>query len=303
MKTKKMRAIVWVLIAVLITTLYIPVNSYAYNVTNIGTVTAGQSITGYNDVYISLPDDRNWQIILCDSDDPSPSHTISDDYMGMHIQTGIVQIPPGVSNILSYGTVTITGQPTGPCTIYIFKKLGNTVDDDVRTFTVTAGAPGPAGGGSNSQGSSNSSQSVEGNKVPEQPPCNHTYEWKTMKEATAEEDGEEALVCTQCGAVKEKLGLSAMGAFEEEGAQKILKAGPGATVNIDSTHWNTFGRTMKEAMLKRRDVTVKSSFLSEGHKGIPLKVTIPAGTDIESLYDSNGYMGLCRVGSELGYDQ
>ncbi len=54
-------------------------------------------------------------------------------------------------------------------------------------------------------------------------------------------------------------------------------------------------------MIKRPDVTIKASFLSKGHTGIPLKVTIPAGR--VDLFDSNGYLGLCRAGTELGYDQ
>ena len=134
------------------------------------------------------------------------------------------------------------------------------------------------------------------------PPHVHSYEWKTTKEPTADADGEEIYVCG-CGDVKYRQGLSAMGAFDRESADKVLKAGYGAIVNIETSHWNSLGRTMKEAMIKRSDVSVKFSFLSEGHKGTRLNLTIPAGYDINSLYDENGYCGLCHAGTILGYDQ
>lgn len=133
------------------------------------------------------------------------------------------------------------------------------------------------------------------------PPHEHSYEWQTITAATATADGEEAYMCTKCGDVKERRGLSAMGVFEVEFANKILKAGPGATVYIDCKPWNSFGRGVRDAMIKRPDVTIKASFLSEGHKGIPLKVTLPAGS--ASLFDQNGYLGLCNAGTTLGYDQ
>ena len=136
---------------------------------------------------------------------------------------------------------------------------------------------------------------------PQAPPCEHNYEWQTITAATATADGEEAYMCTKCGDVKERRGLSAMGVFEVEFANKILKAGPGATVYIDCKPWNSFGWAIRDAMKKRPDVTIKASFLSEGYKGTPLKVTIPvARTD---LFDNNGYLGLCRAGTALGYDQ
>ena len=299
-----MRAIVWVLIAAMITTFYVPIKSYAaYTFTSIGTATVGQEITNINSVQIGFPNNNpNWQYILCDSADPS--HTISNpnDYMGMNIQTEIHVFPEAY--IPPDGTVTITGTPTGPCTIYIFKKTntGEIDENDVRTFTVTAGAPGPAGGGGVvALAGASSAKAEDADKGVYIPPCDHSYEWQTITAATATADGEEAYMCTKCGDVKERRGLSAMGVFEVEFANKILKAGPGATVYIDCKPWNSFGWAIRDAMKKRPDVTIKASFLSEGYKGTPLKVTIPAArTD---LFDNNGYLGLCRAGTALGYDQ
>ena len=91
--------------------------------------------------------------------------------------------------------------------------------------------------------------------------------------------------------------------FAEENVAKINATPKGGVVEIDARPWNTLGGLEREALKARPDVTLKVSFLSEGHKGIPLKVTIPADSNIDSLYDSNGFMGLCRVGSTIGYDQ
>ena len=77
----------------------------------------------------------------------------------------------------------------------------------------------------------------------------------------------------------------------------------GGTANIETSNWNTLGRGMRDELLARPDVTVKISFLSEGHKGTRLHLTIPAGYDINSLYDANGYCGLCHAGTILGYDK
>ncbi len=132
------------------------------------------------------------------------------------------------------------------------------------------------------------------------PPCDHNYEWRVITEATATADGVEGYICTKCGDVKERRGLAALGVFEDQTSDEVLNAPANGTVNIECMPWNSFGHAVKEAMTKRPDVTIKASFLSKGHTGIPLKVTIPAGR--VDLFDSNGYLGLCRAGLELGYD-
>lgn len=135
------------------------------------------------------------------------------------------------------------------------------------------------------------------------PPHVHSYSWQVIQEPTAESDGYEAYMCSGCGDVKETSPLPAMSVFDEEVIAKIKNAPKFGTVKIETTHWNTLGRSIRDALTARPDVTLKISFLSEGHMGIPLKVTLPAGTDITGMFDENGYLGLCRAGSTLGYDQ
>ncbi|MCR5503480.1 MAG: hypothetical protein K6F53_10780 [Lachnospiraceae bacterium] len=95
--------------------------------------------------------------------------------------------------------------------------------------------------------------------------------------------------------------LSALSVFQADLAARIEKAPVNRTVSVETAHWNTFGRSVRDSMIKRPDVTIRASFLSQGHKGIPLMVTIPAGRS--DLFDSNGYLGLCRAGMELGFDK
>ena len=132
------------------------------------------------------------------------------------------------------------------------------------------------------------------------PPHVHSYKWETVKEPTEKEDGLEVYKCTGCGDIKAKNVLSAQTVFEAEIIKKIEKCPLNGTVYVETIPWNSFGRGVRDAMIKRPDVTIKASFLSEGHKGIPLKVTIPCSR--ADLFDSNGYLGLCRACAELGYD-
>ncbi len=154
------------------------------------------------------------------------------------------------------------------------------------------------GGGAGAGGSANASGSAgDGSSH------THSYEWKTSQEPTADADGEEIYVCSGCGSVIDRRALPAIGAFEKESIDKIEKAPVGGTVSLETNKWNTLGRNMRDELLARPDVTVKISFLSEGHKGTRLHLTIPAGYNINSLYDKNGYCGLCHAGTILGYDK
>lgn len=129
----------------------------------------------------------------------------------------------------------------------------------------------------------------------------HIFEWVTLTQATSSSDGMEYYVCKECGDIKDMRPVSSLWVQNEEITTNIRNAPAGARLSIQMNNCNTFGRSIRDAMVARPDVTVSASFLSEGHKGVPLKVTFPAGCDIASLYDANGYLGLCRAGSTLGY--
>ena len=130
----------------------------------------------------------------------------------------------------------------------------------------------------------------------------HSYTWKVSKEPTATSDGEEIYVC-ECGHIAQTNVLPGSAAFEADIIAKIKKAPVNGIVTIETRIWNSLSKDVRDALVERPDVTLKISFLSEGHKGIPLKVTIPTGIDRYALWDENGWLGLCRAGSTLGYDQ
>ncbi len=130
----------------------------------------------------------------------------------------------------------------------------------------------------------------------------HSYTWKISKEPTATSDGEEIYVC-ECGHIAQTNVLPGSAAFEADIIAKIKKAPVNGIVTIETRIWNSLSKDVRDALVERPDVTLKISFLSEGYKGIPLKVTIPTGIDRYALWDENGWLGLCRAGSTLGYDK
>ena len=135
-----------------------------------------------------------------------------------------------------------------------------------------------------------------------EPSHTHSYSWVVTKYPTATSDGEEAYQCS-CGEIAQINILPAISAFEEETINKIKSAPANGVVNIETKLFNSFGIGVRDALAARPDVTLKVSFLSEGYKGERLKVTIPAGTDVKTLWDDKGWLGLCRAGSTLGYDK
>ena len=296
MKTKKIRVLALALIAALIASIYAPVNSHAEYVGGNLNGQTGPLVVG-TPINVHIDVDCTELIYMAFW---SRSTSRADDF-GDYSDVNGLSITGNSVNDPSDGhfTAQISGTPTTAGTIYLLIQDMGSFHQAVWTLTINpaGGAVVPGGGAVVTTG--------EAEKAPEVvtyvPPCEHKYEWQTITAATATADGEESYVCTNCGDVKERRGLSAMDVFDQETANKILKAGPGATVNIECKPWNTFGHAVKDAMTKRPDVTVKASFFSEGHKGIPLKVTLPAGS--ASLFDQNGYLGLCNAGTTLGYDQ
>ncbi len=131
----------------------------------------------------------------------------------------------------------------------------------------------------------------------------HSYSWVVKTSPTATSDGEEEYVCSSCGHVAETRTISYMEKLEEEIVNQIKIAPANGIITIDMKTMNSLGKDVRDSLVEREDVTLKLSFKSEGHKGIPLKVTIPTGIDRYALWDENGWLGLCRAGSTLGYDK
>lgn len=71
----------------------------------------------------------------------------------------------------------------------------------------------------------------------------------------------------------------------------------GGAFNIETDTISCFDRTMISAIASRPDIEVNVVFTYQGKK---MKVTIPAGYDVNKLLDENGYCGFLRLMSILG---
>lgn len=69
------------------------------------------------------------------------------------------------------------------------------------------------------------------------------------------------------------------------------------TVIINTKDWCCFNRTLAEKIANKKDVAVTIQYLYQGKK---YEVTIPAGTDIISLLDENGFVGFRYLDSVFG---
>ncbi len=121
-----------------------------------------------------------------------------------------------------------------------------------------------------------------------------------MTEPDAHNDGEEICVCEGCGQVLYRVPLSAYGPFQKVTAEKIRNAAQGATVEITTSRWISFHRSVMEALAARPDVTLTISFLDGEYRGNRRIVTIPAGYDTLSLLNGTDYCGFLYLGSKFG---
>ncbi|SCY48860.1 hypothetical protein SAMN02910292_01808 [Lachnospiraceae bacterium XBB2008] len=124
----------------------------------------------------------------------------------------------------------------------------------------------------------------------------HVYEWVEAKQATEDENGECEYRCRICGNVLYRVPTNAMGVFAQNTINKIVKARQGETVVIDTSRWYSFPKSVFDALAARPDLTLTVNYLSEGYKGDPMSFTIPAGTDVSTLPDANGFAGFTYLG-------
>ncbi|WP_034443524.1 hypothetical protein [Butyrivibrio sp. AE2032] len=80
----------------------------------------------------------------------------------------------------------------------------------------------------------------------------------------------------------------------------LIKIIQGGAFNIETDRVTCFDSKMIEAFAARPDVDVNVVFTYGGKR---LKVTIPAGYNVKTLLDSNGYCGFLRLLSILGGEE
>lgn len=129
--------------------------------------------------------------------------------------------------------------------------------------------------------------------------CHHNFEWVTIQEATAIADAVLAYECTNCGRVTDymKEPNSAFAQFNKESIASIETAQKDAAVTLDTDIWNSFPGSVLSALSSRPDITLVINYRYEGKR---YTVTIPAGSDVLSLIDENGYCGFRTLDSWFG---
>ncbi|WP_034443523.1 InlB B-repeat-containing protein [Butyrivibrio sp. AE2032] len=106
---------------------------------------------------------------------------------------------------------------------------------------------------------------------------------------------------TSSGTKETKVPVTAYYTFNSDVTQKIGSAAKGSTVKIETSSFISFHKSVMEALAKKTDVSMEISFLDGEYKGNRMIVTIPAGTDVMSLVDKNGFVGFLYLAGKFGY--
>ena len=85
--------------------------------------------------------------------------------------------------------------------------------------------------------------------------------------------------------------------YKEAVIQNITSAPAGGALNLVTDQPSLMDRAMAEAIMARGDIDVNLVF---GYGGKTFKVVIPAGYDVSSLLDANGFVGFLRILAILG---
>ena len=131
----------------------------------------------------------------------------------------------------------------------------------------------------------------------------HSFEYVTIQEASETQDAIIQLQCS-CGETN--------GTFTEAGSsvhlfiRNIIKsindAPQNGTVTVNTEIWTCYNREIIDALSHRPDVTLVTNYR---YNHVDYTVTIPAGYEVDTLLDENGYCGFRHLdqllgGSEIG---
>lgn len=122
----------------------------------------------------------------------------------------------------------------------------------------------------------------------------HDYAWVRSTDATENTDAVLEYRCRACGdiAAYKSVDNSAYALFLKDAAEEIKDAAANAVVKIDTVKWLSLDKAVVDAFDARKDVTLKITYTQKGERKA---LEIPAGTDLSSLLDENGYIGFSRL--------
>lgn len=125
--------------------------------------------------------------------------------------------------------------------------------------------------------------------------CSHGGKYsKVIKEPTETEDGIVGWFCEKCDEKLYEEYMSSYAYFLKSVVEKINKAEPGSTVEINSKVWNSLSQDVMLAMAARRDINIVMT-LRYQHEDY--NYTIPAGTAIDT---ADKYYGPMYLGQLYG---
>lgn len=120
----------------------------------------------------------------------------------------------------------------------------------------------------------------------------HTYEWQITRCATVTQDGEMVYICTQCGEIEYRAGISAYSVFVDTVIDRINTAPADSILVVDAMQFVSFPQKVYEKLEERSDLTLEINFV---YRGNAYTVTLPPNADFSELIDQNGYCGFLNL--------
>ena len=153
--------------------------------------------------------------------------------------------------------------------------------------------PGSSTGG-------NTPQTPSSNPVKsEEPAHEHSYSWVTVQEATTGQDGIEEYKCS-CGAVAERNVIPAGMTMVKDLVRRIETAPENSIVEIKTEYFTCYTAYIMNALRKRPDVSLKTTFKDYDKDGSIKTFTIPAG---KAPDDKELFYGFTYLGNLYGWDE
>ena len=172
--------------------------------------------------------------------------------------------------------------------------LNTSLDSGQYTIQVDTASSGNSSTPSSSSAEQGSDEAA-GSSIPEHV-CQ--YEWETVREASAGQDGLERYLCKLCGDVQATLIIPASQYQVQELYTKVTGAAAGETVTYDMGQIHTVCDKLFTKLQQRSDVTL---ILTYRYKGTDYQTTFPAGADYtELLVDEEQFYGMLGLNGRCG---
>lgn len=216
--------------------------------------------------------------------------TYRDDNGNESIEVGTTT--PKIFNGTSYYAVNIVKTPlSGYTGWYVMLKNVDGTDLSGSYYSITL-APYPV------KVSSTAATDTEEDNVSNVSDHEHNFEMTVILEPTIDKDGYQQLKCTSCEETTgPKMPISGAAAYVKMVVDAVKKAEQGQTIELNTFTWSTMNKKMVDALAARPDVSLTFNYI---HDKKNYTVTIPAGADLASLLDENGFIDFQKLAAQFG---